>query len=71
MSPQTKEPVEQTVEQVRQSSRRTFLTLVAAASGGGGAVLWLLRKPALLRKVEKWPFTPLSEKRVEALHWAI
>jgi hypothetical protein len=33
-SPQTKETVEQTVEQVRQSSRRTFLTLAVAASGG-------------------------------------
>jgi predicted nucleotide-binding protein (sugar kinase/HSP70/actin superfamily) len=34
-SPQTKETVGQTVEQVRQSSRRTFLTLAVAASGGG------------------------------------
>jgi hypothetical protein len=34
-SPQTKETVGQTVEQVRQSSRRTFLTLTVAASGGG------------------------------------
>jgi hypothetical protein len=34
-SPQTKETVGQTVEQVRQSSRRTFLTLAVAASGDG------------------------------------
>ena len=33
-SPQTKETVGQTVEQVRQSSRRTFLTLAVTASGG-------------------------------------
>jgi hypothetical protein len=43
-SPQTKETVGQTVEQVRQSSRRTFLTLAVAASGG--AALWFLRKPS-------------------------
>jgi hypothetical protein len=41
-SPQTKETVGQTVEQVRQSSRRTFLTLAVTASGG--AALWSLRK---------------------------
>jgi peptide-methionine (R)-S-oxide reductase len=43
-SPQTKETVGQTVEQVRKSSRRTFLTLAVAASGG--AALWSLRKPS-------------------------
>jgi peptide-methionine (R)-S-oxide reductase len=43
-SPQTKETVGQTVEQVRQSSRRTFLTLAVTASGG--AALWSLRKPS-------------------------
>src|SRR5260370_27103524 len=43
-SPQTKQTVGQTVEQVRQSSRRTFLTLAVAASGG--AALWPLRKPS-------------------------
>jgi hypothetical protein len=43
-SPQTKETVGQALEQVRQSSRRTFLTLAVAASGG--AALWSLRKPS-------------------------
>lgn len=43
-SPQTKETVGQTVEQVRKSSRRTFLTLAVTASGG--AALWYLRKPS-------------------------
>jgi peptide-methionine (R)-S-oxide reductase len=43
-SPQTKETVGQTVEQVRQSSRRTFLTVAVTASGG--AALWSLRKPS-------------------------
>src|SRR5260370_9392167 len=43
-SPQTKETVGHSVEQVRQSSRRTFLTLAVAASGG--AALWSLRKPS-------------------------
>ena len=41
-SPKTDETIGQTVEQVRQPSRRTFLTLAVAASGG--AALWSLRK---------------------------
>ena len=43
-SPQTKGTVGQTVEQVRQSSRRIFLTLAVTASGG--AALWSLQKPS-------------------------
>jgi hypothetical protein len=48
MENKTKETVGQTVEQVRQSSRRTLLTLAVAASGG--AALWFLRKAFCQRR---------------------
>jgi SelR domain len=42
-SPQIEETLRQSVEEVRQPSRRTFLTLTFAASGA--AALWYLPKP--------------------------